>query len=146
MFFFYFLVVVEHRQDQGGTWGSSDPSIYRSFFRISNLTGVTFSDAAGKSIKVPDTTSRPVDLTCFTFRSNVLATTVDIRAPNKSLNLEFSLCLSQSLTQSTRVSIATASPVKNPPPSTSKKPQTVEALGLTLANLLDNILSSMTPD
>ena len=25
MFFFYFLVVVEHRQDQGGTWGSSDP-------------------------------------------------------------------------------------------------------------------------
>ena len=25
MFFFYFLVVVEHRQDQGGTWVSSDP-------------------------------------------------------------------------------------------------------------------------
>ena len=66
-------------------------SISRSFFRISNLTGVDFSDAAGKSIKVPDTTSRPGDFTFFTFRSNVLATIVDIRAPNKSLNLEFSL-------------------------------------------------------
>ena len=31
MFFFYFLVVVEHRQDQGGTWGSSDPSDQTSF-------------------------------------------------------------------------------------------------------------------
>ena len=66
-------------------------SISRSFFRISNLTGVVFSDAAGKSIKVPDTTSRPGDLTFFTFRSNVLAKTVIIRAPNKSLNLECSL-------------------------------------------------------
>ena len=120
-------------------------SISRSFFHISNLTGVAFSDVAGKSIKVPDTTSRLSDLTFFTFRSNVLATTVDIRAPNKSLNLDF-LRLLQSLSQSTLISTATDSPVKTTPPSTSINPQTVEALGFTLGNLSYDILSSMTPD
>ena len=66
-------------------------SISRAIFRVSNLTGVGFSDTTGKLLKIPDVTSRPADLTFFTFRPNVLATTVDIRAPNKSLNLEFSL-------------------------------------------------------
>ena len=36
-------------------------------------------------------------------------------------------------------------PGKTPPPSTSKPSQTVEALGFTLGNLSDNILSDMTP-
>ena len=124
----------------------ADQSISHFYFRISNLTGVAFSGAAGKSIKVSDTTSHPADLTFVTFRSNVLATTVDIRAPNKSLNHQFSLHLSQSLSQSTLVSTAIASLVKPPPPSTSKILQTVEALGNTLDNLSDDIFSGMTPD
>ena len=68
-------------------------SISRSFFRITNLTGVGFSDATGKSITIPDILSRPADLTFFIFCSSILAKSVDIRAPNKSLNLEFSLRL-----------------------------------------------------
>ena len=36
--------------------------------------------------------------------------------------------------------------MKPPPPSTSKNLQTVEALGFTLGNLLDDILSGMTLD
>ena len=41
------------------------PSIYRSFLRVSNLTGVDFLDATGKSIKVSNPASRPADLTYF---------------------------------------------------------------------------------
>ena len=72
-------------------------SISRAIFRVSNLTGVGFSDATGKILKIPDVTSRPADLAFFTFRSHFFAPSVDIRAPNKSLNLEFSLRLPQSL-------------------------------------------------
>ena len=82
----------------------------------------------------------------FTFRSNIFATTVDIRAPNKYLNLEISLRLPQFLSQCTLVSTAIASPVKLPPPLTSKLPQTVEALRFTLGNLSNDIVSGMTPD
>ena len=67
-------------------------STYRSFFR--NLTGVTFSDAYDKSIKVLNPASRPVDLTYFTFRSTVLAQPVDCRAPSKPITHEFFLRLS----------------------------------------------------
>ena len=68
-------------------------SISRSFFLIFNLTGVVFLDLTGKMIKVPVTTSHPADLTFFNFRSNVIATTVDIHSTNKSLDLEFALRL-----------------------------------------------------
>ena len=60
------------------------------------MTGVAFSDASDTSIKVPNPAYRPTDLTYFTFRSNILAKTVDCRAPTKSLTLEFSLPLPQS--------------------------------------------------
>ena len=115
------------------------------------MTGVGFSDATGKSIKIPDILSRPADLTFFSFSSNILAKSVDIRAPNKSLNREFSLRLPQSFSQHSLTSTEQTStistpttPVRNPPPSTSKPPQTVEALGFTLGNLSDEIVSSMT--
>ena len=68
-------------------------SLSRSFFLIFNLTGVVFLDLTGKMIKVPVTTSHPADLTFFNFRSNVIATTVDIHSTNKSLDLEFALRL-----------------------------------------------------
>ena len=48
------------------------------------MTGVGISDATGKSIKIPDILSRPADLTLFTFRSNILARSVNIRDPNES--------------------------------------------------------------
>ena len=89
----------------------------------------------------PDKTSRPVELIFFTFRSNVLATTVDIRAPNKSLNLEFFLRLPQSLSQPTLVSTTTGSPVKYPPPLTSTNPQFVEALRVTVGNFSDDAIA-----
>ena len=127
-------------------------SISRAIFRVSNLTGVGFSDATGKILNIPDVTSRPADLAFFTFRSHFFAPSVDIRAPNKSLNLEFSLRLPQSLSYHSLLSTGKASiirtptsQVKTPPPSTSKPPQTVEALGFTLGNLSDDILSGMTP-
>ena len=60
--------------------------------------------------------------------------------------------LPQSLSQHSLASTGQAStirtpttPVRSPPPSTSKPPQTVEAIGFTLGNLSDDILSSMTP-
>ena len=56
-------------------------SISRSFFRLSNLIGVNFSDYFIKSIKVPDTDSHPVDVTYSNFHYNVFANTVDCRAP-----------------------------------------------------------------
>ena len=65
-------------------------SISRSFFHVSNLIGVTFSNSSGQPIKVTDTDNRPADITYFTFRSHVSANTVDCRAPKKSLALEFS--------------------------------------------------------
>ena len=64
-------------------------SISRSFFRVSNLIGVTFSDSSEKPINVPDSDNRPVDITYFTFCSNVTANTVNCRTPKKSLALEF---------------------------------------------------------
>ena len=116
------------------------------------MTGVGFSDATGKSIKIPDILSRPAYLTFFTFRSNILAKFVDISAPNISLNLEFSLHLPQSLRQHSLASTGQTStistpttPVRTQPSSTSQPPQTVESLGFTLGNLSDDILSSMTP-
>ena len=65
-------------------------SISRSFSRVSNLIGVTFSDSSRKLIKFPDTNSRPADVTYFTLRSNVSANTIDCRAPKYSLTLELS--------------------------------------------------------
>ena len=76
-------------------------SISRSFCRVLNLIGVTFSDSSGKPINVPDTASRPVDVTYLTFRSNLSANTADCCAPKKALTLEFSLRLPQSLSSST---------------------------------------------
>ena len=56
-------------------------SIFRSFFHVLNLINVTFFDTFGKPIKVPDTDSRPADVTYFTFRSNGSAKTIDCRTP-----------------------------------------------------------------
>ena len=58
-------------------------AISRSFFRVSNLIGVTFSDLSGNPIKIPDTDNHPADITYFTFCSNVTANTVDCRVPKK---------------------------------------------------------------
>ena len=97
------------------------------------LIGVTFSDYSGEPIKVPDTTSRPADVTYFTFCSNVSANIVDCRAPKKSLALAFSLRLPQTLRQSalpfttTPVSVST-------PLSVPDSTQPVQDLAFTLVS------------
>ena len=63
---------------------TASQSIYRSFFQVSNLIGVTFSDTSGKPVEVPDTDSHPADVTYFTFRSTVSANTVDCH-PSKNI-------------------------------------------------------------
>ena len=117
-------------------------SISRSFFRVSYLTEVIFSDASGKSIKVPNPASRPADLAYFTFCSTVSAQTVDCRAPSKSITLESSLRLPQSFSSSTLVS-TTTSITGNTPSLTPIPPQTVTNLDFMLGNLSDVILSGM---
>ena len=89
-------------------------SISRSFFHVSNLIGVTFSNPSGQPIKVTDSNNRPADITYFTFRSYVSANTVDCRAPNKYLALEFSLRLPQTLSQSALPSTTTPLSVSTP--------------------------------
>ena len=78
----YFSINTESAERELDT---STHSISHPFFRVSNLTGFIFSDASGKSIKVPNPDSRPMDLTYLTFRSTVLAQNVDCRAPSKSI-------------------------------------------------------------
>ena len=51
-------------------------TISRSFFRVSNLIGVTFYNYFEQHIKVTDTHKLPADITYFTFRANVFANTV----------------------------------------------------------------------
>ena len=41
-------------------------SIFRSHFRVLNLIDVTFSDFSEKPIRIPDTASRPADVTYST--------------------------------------------------------------------------------
>ena len=120
-------------------------SISRSFFHVSNLIGVTFSNSSGQSIKVTDSDNRPADITYFTFRSNVSANTVDCCAPNKSLALEFSLRLPQTISQSALPSTTTPLSVSTSR-SVPDSPQPVEDLAFTLGNLSDDILSSMDSD
>ena len=117
-------------------------SISRSFFRVSNLIGVTVSDSSGKPIKVPDNDKRPEDITYFIFRSNVTANTVDCRAPKKSLALKFLLRLRQTLSQSALPSTATPLSVLTSP-FASAPPQPVTTLVFTLGNLSDDILAGM---
>ena len=80
------------RYQHGFRWkrsGNRCPIYFRSFFNISNLTGVAISDVSGRPIKLPDSDSRPADDTYFTFCSNVSTTTVDCHVPKKSLSLKF---------------------------------------------------------
>jgi len=81
---------------------------------VSNLTDVTFSNSSGHPITVTDTDNRPADITYFTFRSHVSTNTVDCRAPKKSLALEFSLRLPQTLRQSALPSTTTPVSVSTP--------------------------------
>ena len=53
-----------------------------------------------KSIQVPKSAYNPADLTYFTLRSVVSAASVDSRAPDKVLCLEFSLRLPETLSSS----------------------------------------------
>ena len=57
------------------------------FFRDSKLTGVTFFDASGTSIKILNPVYRPVDLTYFTFFLSALFKHLYYRAPTKLLTL-----------------------------------------------------------
>ena len=59
------------------------------------------SDVSGKLLTILDPDRRPADLTYFTFRSIVVAATVDICAPPSSLSLKFSLWSPQALSTST---------------------------------------------
>ena len=112
---------------------------------LSNLTGVAFLYAFGKRIKVLNIDSRPADLTYFTFRSSVLAKTVDCHAPKNLLTLEISLRLPQSLSPSVLVFTATSLNISTLS-SIPKPPHTVVNLGFTLCNLPDDILLGTTPD
>ena len=124
---------------------SAAQSISRSFFQVSNLIGVTFYDTPGKTIKVPKNASRPADVTYFTFRSNVSAKTVDCRVPKKSLTLEFSLRLPQSLSSTTLTTVVIPPPVTTSP-SVQTYFQPVVDLAFTLDNLSDDILSDTEPN
>ena len=66
-------------------------SIHISFFLVSNLQGVVFSDTFGKPITVLDQILRHVEFAYFTFRSVISTATVDICSPTSSLSLEFLL-------------------------------------------------------
>jgi len=115
---------------RGGNSGLVNLSL---FFHVSNLIGVTFSNSSGQPITVTDTDNRPADITYFTFRSHVSTNTVDCRAPKKSLALEFSLRLPQTLRQSALPSTTTPVSVSTPlfvPDST----QPVQDLAFTLVS------------
>ena len=71
--------------------------IRSNFLHVSNLQGVGFFDSSGQPITVPDPDNCPKDLTYFTFRSVVNTADIDNRAPDKSLSLEFSLHLPQTV-------------------------------------------------
>ena len=114
-------------------------SIFCSFFHVSNLHGVTFSDASGKLIKVPDSDIGPADFTYFLIHSHVFAATVDHCALTKTLTLEFSLHLPQSLRNSDLLTTVIISPVKIPS-------HLVVDLEFTLGTLSDDILSDMESD
>ena len=84
-----------------------------NFFLISNLKGVRFADASRNPIVILDPDNCPIDRTHFTFRSVLFAITVDARAPNKTLSIEFSLRLPQnigSLSPSTGLPVAATHP------------------------------------
>ena len=75
-------------------------SIRNAFPLVSNLQEVDFSNLSGKIITILNPACRPADLTYFTFRSVVSATSVNIHAPASSLSLEFYLRLPQTLRDS----------------------------------------------
>ena len=62
-------------------------------FCVNNLQDISFSNAPGNRMTVPDSAQRPADFTYFTFRSVVSANSVDNFAPIKTLSLELSLYL-----------------------------------------------------
>ena len=114
-------------------------SISCSFFHVSNLHGVIVSDASGKLIKIPDSDIGPADFTYFLIHSHVFAATVDHCALTKTLTLEFSLHLPQSLRNSDILTTVIISPVKIPS-------QPVVDLEFTLGTFSDDILSDMESD
>ena len=60
----YFDIYTESAEREGE---AAAQSISGSFFHVSNLIGVTFSDSSEKAIKVPDTDNRPADITYLLF-------------------------------------------------------------------------------
>ena len=52
-------------------------TMYFNFILTSNLQGVGFVDASGKSIAIPDPDKRPAYLTYFTFHFVIFAVAVD---------------------------------------------------------------------
>ena len=69
-------------------------SVRHAFFVFGNLQGIGFIDSSGKPIAVSD--SRAVDITFLSFRSTVVASTIDQRFPSTALSLDFSLRFPQS--------------------------------------------------
>ena len=109
---------------------------------MSNLTDVTFSNSLRQPIKVTDSDTRPANITYFTFRSNVSDNTVDCRAPNKSLALDFLLRLPQTLSQSALSSTTSLLSLSTPRPVLVSL-QPVKDLDFTRSNLSDDILTGM---
>ena len=72
------------------------------------------SDASRKHINLLDSEFYPTDITYFTFCSNVSTTTVDCRALNTSLTLEFYIRLPQSLCIYYPTTTVISSPFKYP--------------------------------
>ena len=66
-------------------------SVRHAFFVVGNLQGIGFLDSSGKPIAVLD--PRAADITFFSFRSTVVANTIDQRFPSTALSLDFSLLL-----------------------------------------------------
>ena len=97
--------------------------ILNAFFRVYNLQGVAFYDVTGKWVKVLDSDNHPADITYFIFHSVVATADVDSCTPVTKLSLEFSLCLPQSLSNSSSPSNPViTTDVDQPLNKTSSKP------------------------
>ena len=119
--------------------------IRNAFSLVSNVQGVEFSDVSGKPITILDPAHRFADLTYFTVRSDVSATTVDIYAPAPPLFLQFSLRLPQALSTSASSSAVV---IKSPlaPALVTTPPKPIADLSFKFGNISDNILAAMDED
>ena len=107
-------------------------------FCVNNLQGISFSNAPGNRMTVPDSDQRPADFTYFTFRSVVSANSVDNFAPIKTLFLELSLYLPHTIVN-LFYAFTILSTTNTTSPLATISPKPVRDLSLKLGNFSDSI-------